>query len=271
MPLIAAPSATISRSPAVRRRGGANPGSVPIPERLWVPTDLGANLIAWYDASNAASIIQSGGAVSQWSDLSGNGHHLTQATGANQPTYAANAVTFAHVSNQYLVGSVATFYDFFVVGTPNAAGSFRTLLRATGVGNHQYVIDTGSNALCISDTGIKYAGSLTWPAVFGQGYLTFPSGTSASMSRDGGTVTAIASVSMGITSPGEFGNSSGGSQGWGAVNQMIFGVAGLSASDRQKVEGYNAWKWDGINGNTAGVTALPGGHPHKAAAPTIAA
>lgn len=41
---------------------------------------------AWYDASNAASITSSGGAVSQWSDISGNGFHLTQGTGAAKPT-----------------------------------------------------------------------------------------------------------------------------------------------------------------------------------------
>lgn len=44
-------------------------------------------LVAWYDASNAASITASGSPahVSQWNDLSGNGYHLTQGSGANQP------------------------------------------------------------------------------------------------------------------------------------------------------------------------------------------
>ena len=37
---------------------------------------------------------------------------------------------------------------------------------------------------------------------------------------------------------------------------------------RQKMEGYLAWKWDGINGNTVLVDALPVGHPYKSAAPT---
>jgi hypothetical protein len=48
------------------------------------PLDLSP--VAWYDASNTSSITESGGSVSQINDLSGNGYHLTQATGANQPS-----------------------------------------------------------------------------------------------------------------------------------------------------------------------------------------
>lgn len=51
----------------------------------FVPTDI-AGLVAWYDASDAATITSSGGAVSQLSDKSGIGNHLTQGTGAKQPT-----------------------------------------------------------------------------------------------------------------------------------------------------------------------------------------
>jgi hypothetical protein len=51
----------------------------------WSPLDL-SGLVAWYDASNAASITSSGGAVSQLADLSGNGYHLTQATAGAKPT-----------------------------------------------------------------------------------------------------------------------------------------------------------------------------------------
>ena len=40
----------------------------------------------WLDASDTATITASSGSVSQWSDKSGNGRHVTQATAANQPT-----------------------------------------------------------------------------------------------------------------------------------------------------------------------------------------
>lgn len=43
--------------------------------------------VAHFDASQG--IIQSGGFVSQWNDISGNARHLLQASGANQPAYNA--------------------------------------------------------------------------------------------------------------------------------------------------------------------------------------
>src|SRR5258708_6055170 len=65
----------------------------------WLPLVSGAAFTPasittsfWYDASNAGSITQSGGTVSQWNDLSGNARHLTQATTTLQPTYTASVL-----------------------------------------------------------------------------------------------------------------------------------------------------------------------------------
>jgi hypothetical protein len=46
------------------------------------------NLKLWLNATYSPSVISSGGKVSQWSDLSGNGYHFTQATSTNQPSVA---------------------------------------------------------------------------------------------------------------------------------------------------------------------------------------
>lgn len=43
-------------------------------------------IVLWLDASNSGSITSSGGAVSQWSDLSGAGNHVTQGTAGAKPT-----------------------------------------------------------------------------------------------------------------------------------------------------------------------------------------
>ena len=39
----------------------------------------------WLDAADLSTITESGGAVSQWDDKSGNGYHAVQATGSEQP------------------------------------------------------------------------------------------------------------------------------------------------------------------------------------------
>lgn len=59
----------------------------------FVPTDLGSQLKLWvkadtglYDATSGGSLVTTdGAAVARWEDQSGNGNHLTQATGTKQP------------------------------------------------------------------------------------------------------------------------------------------------------------------------------------------
>lgn len=59
---------------------------------------------AWYDASTTSA-----GAVSSWTDKSGNGNHATQGTGAKQPVSTANqlagknALIFTGASSQTLI------------------------------------------------------------------------------------------------------------------------------------------------------------------------
>lgn len=66
--------------------GGGGGGSVP-----------NTNLWAYYEADNG--VTQSGGAVSQWDDLSGNGRHLTQSTAGNKPTFSSNTISFDGTSD----------------------------------------------------------------------------------------------------------------------------------------------------------------------------
>lgn len=54
-----------------------------------------SGLQAWYRA-DSGDITQSGGFVSQWNDKSGNGRHLVQGTGANQPAYTSSAAAFGN-------------------------------------------------------------------------------------------------------------------------------------------------------------------------------
>lgn len=54
------------------------------PFPVFNPLDLSP--VLWLDAADTSTITASSGAVSQWDDKSGNGYHVSQSTGANQPT-----------------------------------------------------------------------------------------------------------------------------------------------------------------------------------------
>ena len=53
-------------------------------------TPLSLNPELWFDSSDLSTITESGGAISQWNDKSGNGRNLTQGTGASQPSLTTN-------------------------------------------------------------------------------------------------------------------------------------------------------------------------------------
>lgn len=51
-----------------------------------------SNLKCWYSVIRSPITKDGSNKVSQWNDISGNGYHLTQGTGANQPTYQASPI-----------------------------------------------------------------------------------------------------------------------------------------------------------------------------------
>jgi len=65
---------------------------------VFVPSDL-PSILAWYDASDDSTITQAAGKVSQWWDKSGNGEHIANPTGANQPQYSGACITFDGVND----------------------------------------------------------------------------------------------------------------------------------------------------------------------------
>lgn len=62
----------------------------------WTPASV-SGLRLWLDPSDAASITQSGGLVSQINDKSGNGFHMVQATGPAQPTTGTRTINGLNV------------------------------------------------------------------------------------------------------------------------------------------------------------------------------
>lgn len=143
-------------------------------EPTWLPTDLGVDLISWWDANDLSTITKDGSnLVSAWNDKSGNGWHLTQITGTAQPTYETGVLNskpgIKFQTDDFLVNSTIavnqTCAFVFVIKNPNTTKSTNeyvwdsdnasdriALLAESSVGADDYVIYAGS----IRDTGYGF-------------------------------------------------------------------------------------------------------------------
>lgn len=208
-----------------------------------MPSDITTE--AWYDADDASTITESGGAVSQWDDKSGNGHNLAQATGAEQPVLTASTINdlpslcFDHLSQQSMQRSGANVTAGMIVGVAIAtsdspelstlisADADDTLIRQWTLGSQLYRLSNpDTNEFNYNDGAYYINGAVTDVITYGQPH--------------------ILSVEKGSLSGGAFptislGRATALSRFWdGYIGEPIM----LSDnSDRQKIEGYLAWKW----------------------------
>ena len=231
--------------------------------KLWRPTELATAL--WLDAEDTSTITLNGATVSQWADKSGNGRNAAQATAASQPTYTAGGLNGKPVLTFDGVNDVMSFQ-----GVHNAQWSIATVGRAAG--NNQAFIQFG--------TANQFGSLFVESSVF-TARPTFPPDATAPFVAN---EIAILSATYGQTTTNIWKNGSIGTpaaQGGVASNATSYiGTLGslyylngfiaetvvtngvLSTADRQRVEGYLAWKW-GLEAN------LPAGHPYKSLPPTI--
>ena len=79
----------------------------------WSPTDE-ASLEAWYQ--KAVGITLNGATVSRWSDSSGNGLTMQQATASEQPEYSEGVLTFVSADSEHLqtTGQISLSGDFTI-------------------------------------------------------------------------------------------------------------------------------------------------------------
>jgi hypothetical protein len=233
---------------------------------LWTPALISTS--AWYDASDESTITTDVG-VSQWDDKSGNSNDATQAVGANQPTTGndyngLNSLYFSG-GNDYLLSTLEqlTTVTIFAVLEPEQKGvNLASLYLTTST-----AFDSGG---CYAETEVYATGDPKATVRYG---TLLPS----SQRSYNGEVAGSPSVFQ----KGIFGHWGTGlntqnldyyigaradlwSGGFykGKMGELIIVPSQLSEADRQKIEGYLAWKW-GLESN------LPVDHPYKNSAPTV--
>jgi len=249
---------------------------------LWTPAN-NANTFVWYDAADTGTITTVSGDVSQWDDKSGNGYNATQATAADRPDYAVatlNGVDLVSFGRTSAVG-----LDIPTTVFTNRNLSLYVVSRTTTVrGNWQVnalFSRGGNNVVNLLSDGT--AGNMRWSTyentwrlanttlLVNTPYILEVIGDNAALSADfflnGVADGTVSSGGFGTTSVfndgvGYLGNDQYGSYFIGDLAEVVLVNAKDSATDRQKMEGYLAWKW--------GMEAdLPIGHPYKSAAPTV--
>jgi len=257
-------------------------GASNVPDRVWVPPDLGAELELFLDFANEAEITETSGAVSQVDDVSGNGNDVTQGTGSAQPTTGSVTLNGLNVldfdGGDYLSRADALGF------TGNPAITLAALSQPL-VGNDGTVITVGSSSGTSVGwkpddasgrfgngyqvfTGID-ADSTTWMMdIFihpessqHQDCSAYRNGTSLTKGSSGNPTNSVSldddSTVMGafisLSQPIDY-----------PVAQVLVLSSEISSANRLSLEGYWAHRCDLTD-------SLPGGHTYKSTPPTVEA
>lgn len=253
--------------------------------KTWTPASI--TTAAWYDASDESTITESGGSVSQLDDKSGNGNHVSQGTGANQPTTGTrtvnglNVLDFTTNKMLYTTASVLSGDPNLIMATVILYDSnIGTQDRCMQVGkdNGETVgIGGGSDGYSVRyNNGNEIYGSTTTGSALIQ-VLTRPSGgdyASAQMFINGteNTATSSSAPTSTLSGMGTSFTVGGGTYGASSVGDIDESIDGIMAevvvaldntvATRQLIEGYLAHKW-GLE------SSLPSGHPYRYSPPKV--
>jgi len=228
-----------------RSRGGAAISSTP---PAFSPTDI-AGIQLWLDSSDASTITEVAGAVSQWDDKSGNTRHAIQATGANQPITNSRTINSVNVldfngtthrmastfgatltqpSTIFSVGVFDTnngyFYDGLTTSNRHGYGHSTVNTRVFMFGGLEVFLATSQVLTPQIATSIFNTTSS----------LTYRNGVSL-LSGNAGSHT-LQGLSIGSRfAPSDYLN--------GAIGEIIIYNSALSATDINRVGNYLASKW----------------------------
>lgn len=241
----------------------------------WTPVQLKPAL--WLDASDATTISESLGFVSEWRDKSGSGNDAYQVAAASQPQTGVdtiggkNAITF---SNDFLVLDPSVDFsqyksqELFVVVQANDDGNNKAFFTqydgASNCFSHHYKFNS-MKILFFARTG--QLNSLSTPEsnlTSDLIYSAYANSTEIAVKIS----QAVSYTTLSIPKPldnatsqvGIGGRSTGLKTLNGKIGELVFVPSALTADDRYRMEGYLSWKW-GLE------SLLPAGHPYEFSPP----
>jgi hypothetical protein len=259
-----------------------------------------------FDATSGGSVVTNGIGIARAEDKSGNGRHFTQSTSGNRFTWTSGVQNGLGVARgdggDCLTANTANDFAFF----HQAAGCVFLVASIGTSSNPNTVYDLiGNNGASVNNQGFFFRyddraafsrnNALTSGArnslSGGSGDDFYFSGSNdvatantmliLQLQTDMQNATASAKLRKRVDGGSDFGNNTTtrnpstanptfalqlGASGNNALTmvgdfcEVVIFNSLLSSTNRQLMEGYLAWKW-GVQAN------LPGGHPHKNAAP----
>jgi hypothetical protein len=251
------------------------------PRGTWSPTQITTAM--WLDASDSTTLTAVSGVISEWRDKSGNARHAAQTTASYRPgtaTVNGLAVLSFDGANDYMDIATSALHgqlapNLFYVFVRNNAGSggdgYRpeiSILPSSGSDNgaFHYINPGGYGASYPNNTrgwgnydlgsGTPYTtGSvelISFAVAAGQ-WRVYRNGTSEGTS--GTVTTALGSDAAGMRLAQQYGGRTSGI----SLAEIVM-VFDASLANRERVEGYLAWKW--------GVQAkLPSSHAYSSNSP----
>lgn len=259
---------------------------------LWTPKLL-PNLIAWYDADDDSTITLNSGKASDWNDKSGSGNHVTQATADRQPTlltanqngrdaldfmwtvsggagrkYMQRGTNFTNITGSKLsvfittkpttnwnaYGRAISLTASASTGTAgqdwNSTNRIAAILRDASNSNvHSFYNSVGTNTAAVTVGSWSTIGVI----VNGTSHTLRVNGSSTTTTLGTTPSFNINTLTIGQNT-GEVGTTN---DTWNSVyGEILICNTNLGTTDRDKIEGYLAWRW-GIAGS------LAAGHPYK--------
>ena len=237
----------------------------------FVPSSI-TGMRLWLDSSDNTTLILSGSNVTQWNDKSGVGNNISQANAGSQPTtgtYYNNRLLLNFTSNKFMTNTTMIFpeppYTIFAVGYTSTNGYGRLLagypdgylFLGSGSGVTQFAPFTGNGSWTDTNTASP-ATSITSMSIMCMtntgtttGLIPYVNGTA--LTTKNGTASGFTGIYVGAYAGGQYWN--------GYIGEILVYNSILSTTDRQKMEGYLAWKW--------GVQAsLSNTHPYYVASPS---
>ena len=224
-----------------------------------LPSDL--NISLWLDASDASTITQSNGSVSQWADKSGNENHAIQETDSKKPTFADSDALLNYkpsIKSNSQNGKVGlsiqstSLQEIFIVayykdGIDSNFDSYNTLISGSGSNGAYRVMGKINSASWYGADVFNNDGSFQNGSVESStNALPMPA-----------TLLRLKSSVLRVDSTGVLFNPDWNDRGWVGGIGEILGLPAITTTDqRETIEAYLAHKW-GLESN------FPSDHPAR--------